>query len=84
MTIDDKIRFEKLQCDINREAVKISLSSGKTHKYEYLLGEEIQSSDQRGVIKQATLSCSPLGKAWGKQRKYNWRTKKKQIDTITN
>ena len=30
MTIDDKIRNEKLQYDINREAAKISaLSSGK-------------------------------------------------------
>ena len=33
MTIDDKIRDEKLQCDINREATKISsLSSGKIDK----------------------------------------------------
>ena len=37
MTIDDKIRDEKLQYHFNREAVKISsLSSGKTDKYEYL------------------------------------------------
>ena len=42
MTIDDKIRHEKLQYDINIEAAKISaLSSGKTDKYEYLIGEEI-------------------------------------------
>ena len=34
MTIDDKITDEKLQCDINREAAKISsLSSGKIDKY---------------------------------------------------
>ena len=33
----DKIRYEKLQYDINREAAKISaLSSGKIDKYEYL------------------------------------------------
>ena len=37
MTINDKIRDEKLQYDINREAAKISaLSSDKIHKYEYL------------------------------------------------
>ena len=37
MTIDDKIRDEKLQHDIDREAPKISaLSSGKIDKYEYL------------------------------------------------
>ena len=34
MTIDDQITDEKLQCDINREAAKISsLSSGKIDKY---------------------------------------------------
>ena len=37
MTIDDQIRDEKLQYDINREAVKTSaFSSGKINKYEYL------------------------------------------------
>ena len=37
MTINDQIRDEKLQYDINREAAKVSaLSSGKLHKYEYL------------------------------------------------
>ena len=36
MTIDDKIRDEKLQYDINREATKIStLSSGKVDRYEF-------------------------------------------------
>ena len=36
MTIADKIRDEKLQCDINRETAKRSaLSSGKIDKYEY-------------------------------------------------
>ena len=34
MTIEDRIRNEKLQYDINREAAKISvLSSGKIDKY---------------------------------------------------
>ena len=48
MTIDDKIRDEKLQYDINRKAVKLSaLSSGKIAKYEYLTSEEILSSNQR-------------------------------------
>ena len=40
MTNDDKIKYEKLQHDISREAAKISaLSSGKIDKYEYLTGE---------------------------------------------
>ena len=46
MAIDDQIRDEKLQYDINREAAKISaLSSNKIGKYEYLTGEEILPSD---------------------------------------
>ena len=50
MTIDDKIRDEKLQYDINREAAKISaVSSRKIGNYEYLTGEEILPSDQRRV-----------------------------------
>ena len=40
MTIDDKIKDEKVQYDINREATKISaLASGKIDKYEYLTDE---------------------------------------------
>ena len=46
MTIEDQIKDEKLQHDINREAAKISaLSSGKFDKYEYLTGEEILPSN---------------------------------------
>ena len=54
MTIDDQIRDEKLQFNINREAAKISaLSSGKIHKYEYLTGEDILPSNQQKIIEQA-------------------------------
>ena len=56
MIIDAKIRDEKLQYDINREAAKMStLSSGKIDKYEYLAGEEILLSDQRRVIEKLSL-----------------------------
>ena len=42
MKIDDKIRDEKQQYDINREGEKTStLSSGKIDQYEYLTGEEM-------------------------------------------
>ena len=51
MTINDQIKDEKLQYDINKEAAKISaLSSGKTHKYEYLTGEDILPSSQQQII----------------------------------
>ena len=47
MTIDSKIRDEKLPYNIEREAAKISaLLSGKIDKYEYLTSEEILASNQ--------------------------------------
>ena len=70
MTIEDQIKDEKLQDDINREAAKISaLSSGKIDKYEYLTGEEILPSNQQQIIQQAEFNYSPLGKALEKQVK---------------
>ena len=48
MTNNDQIRDEKLQYDFNREAAKTSaLSSGKTHQYEYLTGEDILPANQQ-------------------------------------
>ena len=70
MTIDDKIRDEKRQYEINREAAKISiLSLVKIDKYEYFTGEEILPSDQSRVIEQARFTHSPVGKAFEKQIK---------------
>ena len=54
MIINNKIRDEKLQCDIDRETAKISaLSSGKIDKYEYFTGEKILPSDQSRIVEQA-------------------------------
>ena len=83
MTINDQIRDEKLQYDINREAAKISaLSSGKTHKYEYLTGEDILPSNQRQIIEKARFTYSPLGKAFEKQIKVIKDQGQKQIKAI--
>ena len=72
MTIEDQIRDEKLQYDVNREAAKISaLSSGKTDQYEYLVGEEILTSTQQQIIEQAKFIYSPLGKAFKKQTSFS-------------
>ena len=50
ITINDQIKDEKLQYNINREAAKISaLSSGKQHKYEYLTGGDILPSTQQQI-----------------------------------
>ena len=51
MTIDHKMKDEKLQHDIYREAAKISaLSSKKVDKYEFMTGEEILPLYQRRAI----------------------------------
>ena len=70
MTINDQIRDQKLQYDINREVAKISaLSSGKIHKYNYLNGEDILPSNQQQIDEQAKFTYSPLGKTFEKRRK---------------
>ena len=83
MAIDDKIRDEKLQYNINREEAKIStLLSGKIDKYEYLTGEEILPSNQRQITEQAKFAYSPLGKAFEKQTKTIKYQGKKQVKRI--
>ena len=70
MTINDEIKDEKLQYDINRKAAEISAkSSGKLHKYEYLTGEDILPSNQQQIKEQAKFTYYPLGKAFEKQIK---------------
>ena len=83
MAINDQIRGEKLQYDINREAAKISsLSSGKIHKYKYLTGVDILPSNQHQITKQARFTCSPLGKAFEKQTKITEDKGQKQINAL--
>ena len=83
MTINDQIKGEKLQYNINREAAKISaLSSGKLHKYEYLAGEDILPSTQQQIIEQTKFTYSPLGKAFDKQIKTIEDQGKKQVDAF--
>ena len=85
MTLEDQIRDEKLQYNINREAAKISsLSSGNTDKYKYLTGEEILPSSQQKIIEQAKFTYSPLGKAFEKQIKAIEDQGKKQTDALAD
>ena len=51
MTINDQIRDEKLQYDINGKAAEISaLSSGKIERYEYLTGKELLPFNQQQKV----------------------------------
>ena len=75
MTIEDPIRDEKLQYDVNREAAKtLALSSGKIDKYECLTGEERLPSNQQQIIEQAKFTYS--------QRKTIKDQGEKQIEAI--
>ena len=63
ITIDDKIKDETLQYDINREAAKIlTLSLGKTEKYEYLIW--ILPAEQITITEHAKFTHFPLEKGW--------------------
>ena len=85
MTINDQIKYEKLQYDNNREAAKISaLSSGKIHNYEYLASEDILPANQQQIIEQAKFTYSPLGKAFEKQIKIIEDQGQKQVDALKN
>ena len=85
MTINDQIKGEKLQYNINRQAAKISaLSSGKPHKYKYLTGEDILPSSQQQIIEQTKFTYSPLGKVFDKQIKAIEDQGKKQVDALNS
>ena len=64
-TLDDKIKANKAQNDLDREAAKISaLSSGELEKYEYVTGEDLGYKPD--VIQKARFEYSPLGKVFNK------------------
>ena len=68
--IDDKIRDEKLQYNINRESAKISaLSSGKTDIYEYLIDEEILSFNKEKNNRTSEVCIFRLGKGFDDKQK---------------
>ena len=78
MTIEDQIRDEKLQYDINREAAKISaLSSGKIDKYKYLTGAEILPPNQQKIIEQAKFTYLLIKLLKNKQKQLKIKEKNK-------
>ena len=73
---DDKIKANKAQYDLDREAAKVSaLSSKDLEKYEYLTGENLRYKPD--VIQRAKYEDYPLGEAFNnKVFKKNDRNKK--------
>ena len=63
--LDNKIRANKAQYDLDRETAKISaLSSGELEKYECLSAEDLGYKPD--VIQKAKYEYSPLGKVFNK------------------
>ena len=83
MTINEQIRDEKIQYDINRKAAETSaLSSGKIDKYEYLTGKEILPSNQQQIIEQTKFNYSPLVKVFENQTKIIEDQEENQIKAL--
>ena len=63
--LNDNIKANKTQFDLNREATKISaLSSGELEKYKYLTGENL--GHKPDVVQKAKFEYSPLGQIFNK------------------
>ena len=78
--LDDKIRANKAQYDLDRQAAKISaLSSKDLEKYEYLTGEDVGYKPD--IIQK---ECSPLGEAFNKAFNKNKKVIKHDNDLVYN
>ena len=72
---DDKVKANKAQYDLDREAAKIrALSFKDLEKYEYLTGEDL--GYRPDVIQRAKVEYSPLGEAFNKAFKKDDKNKK--------
>ena len=64
--IDNKIKANQAQYDLDRLTAKISaLSSGELRKYEYLTGKDL--GYRPSVLEQTKFDYSPLGKVFNKR-----------------
>ena len=78
------VRVEMENCItlLTEKLQKISALSGKTDKYEYLIGKETLLSNQKQIIEQAKFAYFPLGKLFEKQTKTIEKQGEKQIKVI--
>ena len=64
--LNKKILQLEAQCDLDRQAAKISvLSSNNLSKYKYLIGEDLGLKPS--TVEQAKFEYSPLGKVFNKE-----------------
>ena len=77
--LDDIIKANKAQYDLEREAAKISaLSSGELEKYEYLTGEDL--GHKPDVFKEQNLSILHLVKSLKSNKKEGLLKRLKNIE----
>ena len=75
--LDDKIKTNQAQYDLDREVAKVSaLSSIELNKYEYFTGEDL--AYKPGVVEKVKSEYSPLGEAL----KIKVKRKANKIDEI--
>ena len=74
--LDDKIKSNQAQYDLNREATKISALSSKDllEKYEYLTSENL--GHRPSTLEKAKLGYSPLGMTLPNNTKNKTKTNK--------
>ena len=58
--------------------------SAKFDKYEFVTDKEILPLDQRRVIEQAKVTCSPFDEAFEKQTKTIEEQGRKQVEALKN
>ena len=74
--LDDKIRSNKAQYDLDRQNAKISsLSSGELDKYEYLASEDLGYKPD--AVQKAKFESSPMGQVFNKglDSNENWHSR---------
>ena len=63
--LDNKIRSNQAQYDLDRQNAKVSaLNRGELHKYEHLIGEDLGYKPD--VVQKAKFEYSPLGQMFTK------------------
>ena len=78
--LHDKIKSDKPQYDLGRQAAKISaLSSKNLEKYKYLTGEDLGYKPD--VIQRKKFEYSPLGEVFNKVFKKDEKKIKKSLNT---
>ena len=78
--LDDKIKTNQAQYDLDREAAKISaLSPKELDQYEYLTGEDL--GYKPGVVEKVKFEYSPLGEALSNKAKSKTDKRNKVVNT---